>query len=159
MLSLPFWTTGCFTASLKKNSCAGVKHPQKASYLTELCLLVLGACQMQSRFKCCNLLLIHVLFLPLFAGAWGTAGLLKLVGEGRERGKRKELGTRNQERKLNVAPLPVFNREPNMASCMRSLFSDHSRYVESFRRFLNNSTEHQCMQEFMDKKLPGIIAR
>ncbi|GAB1286027.1 Histamine N-methyltransferase [Apodemus speciosus] len=42
---------------------------------------------------------------------------------------------------------------------MRSLFSDHSRYVESFRRFLNNSTEHQCMQEFMDKKLPGIIAR
>ncbi|XP_052037719.1 histamine N-methyltransferase isoform X2 [Apodemus sylvaticus] len=46
-----------------------------------------------------------------------------------------------------------------MASCMRSLFSDHSRYVESFRRFLNNSTEHQCMQEFMDKKLPGIIAR
>ncbi|ERE71398.1 histamine N-methyltransferase isoform X3 [Cricetulus griseus] len=50
-------------------------------------------------------------------------------------------------------------QEPNMASCMRSLFSDHSRYVESFRRFLNNSTEHQCMQEFMDKKLPGIIAR
>ncbi|XP_066088854.1 histamine N-methyltransferase [Saccopteryx bilineata] len=46
-----------------------------------------------------------------------------------------------------------------MASSMRSLFSDHSRYVESFRRFLNTSTEHQCMQEFMDKKLPGIIAR
>ncbi|XP_012595571.1 histamine N-methyltransferase [Microcebus murinus] len=46
-----------------------------------------------------------------------------------------------------------------MASCMRSLFSDHGRYVESFRRFLSNSTEHQCMQEFMDKKLPGIIAR
>ncbi|XP_008822386.1 histamine N-methyltransferase [Nannospalax galili] len=46
-----------------------------------------------------------------------------------------------------------------MASCMRSLFSDHSRYVESFRRFLSKSTEHQCMQEFMDKKLPGVIAR
>nr|XP_031533632.1 histamine N-methyltransferase [Vicugna pacos] len=46
-----------------------------------------------------------------------------------------------------------------MASSMRSLFSDHSRYVECFRRFLSNSTEHQCMQEFMDKKLPGIIAR
>uniref|UniRef100_A0A4X1SZX3 Histamine N-methyltransferase n=1 Tax=Sus scrofa TaxID=9823 RepID=A0A4X1SZX3_PIG len=45
-----------------------------------------------------------------------------------------------------------------MASSMRSLFSDHGRYVESFRRFLNNSTEHQCMQEFMDKQLPGIIA-
>ncbi|XP_051016972.1 histamine N-methyltransferase-like [Acomys russatus] len=46
-----------------------------------------------------------------------------------------------------------------MASCMRSLFSDHSRYVESFQRFLNNSTERQCMQKFMDKKLPDIIAR
>ncbi|XP_062055370.1 histamine N-methyltransferase [Lepus europaeus] len=46
-----------------------------------------------------------------------------------------------------------------MASSMRSLFSDHSRYVESFRRFLSHSTEHQCMQEFLDKKLPGIIAR
>ncbi|XP_049629721.1 histamine N-methyltransferase [Suncus etruscus] len=46
-----------------------------------------------------------------------------------------------------------------MASSMRSLFSDHSRYVESFRRFLSNSTEHQCMQEFMDKRLPGILAR
>ncbi|XP_004626443.1 histamine N-methyltransferase [Octodon degus] len=46
-----------------------------------------------------------------------------------------------------------------MASSMRSLLSDHGRYAESFRRFLNNSTEHQCMQEFMDKQLPGIIAR
>ncbi|XP_010374047.1 histamine N-methyltransferase isoform X3 [Rhinopithecus roxellana] len=46
-----------------------------------------------------------------------------------------------------------------MASSMRSLFSDHGRYVESFRRFLSHSTEHQCMQEFMDKKLPGIITR
>ncbi|XP_036989106.2 histamine N-methyltransferase isoform X2 [Artibeus jamaicensis] len=46
-----------------------------------------------------------------------------------------------------------------MASSMRSLVSDHSRYVESFRRFLNNSTEHQCMQEFLDNELPGIIAR
>uniref|UniRef100_A0A2K5KBD9 Histamine N-methyltransferase n=1 Tax=Colobus angolensis palliatus TaxID=336983 RepID=A0A2K5KBD9_COLAP len=42
---------------------------------------------------------------------------------------------------------------------MRSLFSDHRRYIESFRRFLSHSTEHQCMQEFMDKKLPGIISR
>ncbi|XP_049745209.1 histamine N-methyltransferase [Loxodonta africana] len=46
-----------------------------------------------------------------------------------------------------------------MASSMRSLSSDHSRYVESFRRFLDTSTEYQCMQEFMDKKLPGILAR
>lgn len=90
-----FLDRGLLYCLARENSCAGVKHPQKASYLTELCLLALGACQMQSRFKCCNLLLIHVLFLPLFAGAWGTAGLLELVGEGRERGKRKELGTRN----------------------------------------------------------------
>ncbi|KAK2504036.1 hypothetical protein MC885_020818 [Smutsia gigantea] len=46
-----------------------------------------------------------------------------------------------------------------MASSMRSLFSDHSRYIESFRRFLDKSTEHQCMQEFMEKKLPDVIAR
>ncbi|NP_001166431.1 histamine N-methyltransferase isoform X1 [Cavia porcellus] len=46
-----------------------------------------------------------------------------------------------------------------MASSMRSLFSDHGRYFEAFRRFLNNSTEYQCMREFMDKQLPGIIAR
>jgi hypothetical protein len=73
---------------------------------------------------------------------------------GRERGNWEE-----KERKLNVASLPIFLRKPNMASSMRSLFSDHSRYVESFRRFLSHSTEHQCMQEFMDQKLPGIIAR
>uniref|UniRef100_A0A8C8R7E6 Histamine N-methyltransferase n=1 Tax=Pelusios castaneus TaxID=367368 RepID=A0A8C8R7E6_9SAUR len=45
-----------------------------------------------------------------------------------------------------------------MASSMRSLLSDHSRYVESFRLFLENSTEHQCMLEFIEKKLPGIIS-
>ncbi|XP_030436561.1 histamine N-methyltransferase isoform X1 [Gopherus evgoodei] len=45
-----------------------------------------------------------------------------------------------------------------MASSMRSLPSDHSRYLESFRLFLENSTEHQCMLEFIEKKLPGIIS-
>nr|XP_042716841.1 histamine N-methyltransferase isoform X2 [Chrysemys picta bellii] len=45
-----------------------------------------------------------------------------------------------------------------MASSMRSLLSDHSRYVEAFRLFLENSTEHQCMLEFIEKKLPGIIS-
>ncbi|XP_032653019.1 histamine N-methyltransferase isoform X1 [Chelonoidis abingdonii] len=45
-----------------------------------------------------------------------------------------------------------------MASSMRSLLSDHSRYLESFRLFLENSTEHQCMLEFIEKKLPGIIS-
>uniref|UniRef100_A0ACB8G0Z8 Uncharacterized protein n=1 Tax=Sphaerodactylus townsendi TaxID=933632 RepID=A0ACB8G0Z8_9SAUR len=41
---------------------------------------------------------------------------------------------------------------------MRSLLSDHGHYVESFRLFLENSTEHQCMLEFIEKKLPGIIS-
>ncbi|XP_054825869.1 histamine N-methyltransferase-like isoform X1 [Eublepharis macularius] len=45
-----------------------------------------------------------------------------------------------------------------MTSPMRSLLSDHSRYVESFRLFLENSTEHQCMLEFIEKKLPSIIS-
>ncbi|XP_019409860.1 PREDICTED: histamine N-methyltransferase-like isoform X2 [Crocodylus porosus] len=45
-----------------------------------------------------------------------------------------------------------------MASSMRSLISNHSRYVESFRLFLENSTEHECMLEFIEKKLPDIIS-
>ncbi|XP_025053368.1 histamine N-methyltransferase-like isoform X3 [Alligator sinensis] len=49
-------------------------------------------------------------------------------------------------------------RKPNMASSMRSLISNHSRYVESFRLFLENSTEHECMLEFIEKKLPDIIS-
>nr|XP_034986586.1 histamine N-methyltransferase isoform X1 [Zootoca vivipara] len=44
------------------------------------------------------------------------------------------------------------------AMAMRSLLSDHSHYVESFRLFLENSTEHQCMLEFIQKKLPGILS-
>ncbi|XP_062434537.1 histamine N-methyltransferase-like isoform X2 [Rhea pennata] len=45
-----------------------------------------------------------------------------------------------------------------MASTMRSLITNHGKYVESFRVFLENSTEHQCMQEFIEKQLPGIIS-
>ncbi|NXP44866.1 HNMT methyltransferase, partial [Heliornis fulica] len=45
-----------------------------------------------------------------------------------------------------------------MASPMRSLLTDPSRYLQSFRLFLTNSTEHQCMQEFMDRQLPAVIA-
>ncbi|KAM8933778.1 histamine N-methyltransferase [Pelodytes ibericus] len=45
-----------------------------------------------------------------------------------------------------------------MELAMRSLLSDHSRYVESFRLFLKNSTEHQCMQEFIETKLQLIIS-
>ncbi|NXG30267.1 HNMT methyltransferase, partial [Dromaius novaehollandiae] len=44
------------------------------------------------------------------------------------------------------------------ASTMRSLITNRSRYVESFRVFLENSTEHQCMQEFIEKQLPSVIS-
>ncbi|XP_070587534.1 histamine N-methyltransferase [Erythrolamprus reginae] len=40
---------------------------------------------------------------------------------------------------------------------MRSLFSNHSRYVETFQVFLKKSTEHQCMLDFIHKKLPQLI--
>ncbi|OCT61034.1 histamine N-methyltransferase B isoform X1 [Xenopus laevis] len=49
-------------------------------------------------------------------------------------------------------------RGREMDSGLRSLLSDHSRYVESFRLFLQNSTEHQCMQHFIETKLPDIIS-
>ncbi|XP_009810548.2 histamine N-methyltransferase [Gavia stellata] len=45
-----------------------------------------------------------------------------------------------------------------MASPMRSLFTDPDRYLQSFRLFLTNSTEHQCMREFMERQLPSVIA-
>ncbi|NWI35312.1 HNMT methyltransferase, partial [Picathartes gymnocephalus] len=45
-----------------------------------------------------------------------------------------------------------------MASAMRNLLSDPDRYLQSFRLFLERSTEHQSMQEFVEKQLPGVIA-
>ncbi|KFO62609.1 Histamine N-methyltransferase [Corvus brachyrhynchos] len=45
-----------------------------------------------------------------------------------------------------------------MASPMRSLLADPDRYLQSFRLFLERSTEHQCMQEFVERQLPGVIA-
>ncbi|KFP65738.1 Histamine N-methyltransferase [Cariama cristata] len=45
-----------------------------------------------------------------------------------------------------------------MASPMRSLLTDPARYLQSFRLFLANSTEHQCMQEFMERQLPAVIS-
>ncbi|XP_030065212.1 histamine N-methyltransferase [Microcaecilia unicolor] len=46
-----------------------------------------------------------------------------------------------------------------MASSMRSLLSDGQRYAETFHAFLHHSTEHQCMLEFIEKKLPDIVQR
>ncbi|KAM9189234.1 histamine N-methyltransferase-like [Mergus octosetaceus] len=45
-----------------------------------------------------------------------------------------------------------------MAFSMRSLMSDPSRYLRSFRVFLAKSTEHQCMQEFVERQLPCVLA-
>ncbi|XP_056390164.1 histamine N-methyltransferase isoform X3 [Hyla sarda] len=45
-----------------------------------------------------------------------------------------------------------------METGMRSLLSDNSRYVESFRLFLKNSTEHQCMQQFIETRLPDVVS-
>ncbi|XP_052649082.1 histamine N-methyltransferase-like isoform X1 [Harpia harpyja] len=45
-----------------------------------------------------------------------------------------------------------------MTSPMRSLLTDPARYLQSFRLFLKNSTEHQCMQEFVERQLPAVIA-
>ncbi|NXL56125.1 HNMT methyltransferase, partial [Chordeiles acutipennis] len=44
-----------------------------------------------------------------------------------------------------------------MASPTRSLLTDPARYLQSFRLFLANSTEHQSMQEFMERQLPAVI--
>ncbi|XP_049659731.1 histamine N-methyltransferase-like isoform X3 [Accipiter gentilis] len=45
-----------------------------------------------------------------------------------------------------------------MASPMRSLLTDPARYLWAFRLFLTNSTEHQCMREFVERQLPAVIA-
>ncbi|NXT15536.1 HNMT methyltransferase, partial [Prunella fulvescens] len=45
-----------------------------------------------------------------------------------------------------------------MASPMRNLVADLDRYVQSFRLFLERSTEHQSMQAFVERQLPDLIA-
>ncbi|NWV26731.1 HNMTA methyltransferase, partial [Origma solitaria] len=45
-----------------------------------------------------------------------------------------------------------------MASPMRNLLTDPNRYLQSFRLFLERSTEHQSMQDFVERQLPGVIA-
>lgn len=54
-----------------------------------------------------------------------------------------------------ACPFPTLS----MASPMRSLLADPARYLQSFRLFLERSTEHQCMQEFVERQLPDVIAR
>ncbi|XP_075465594.1 histamine N-methyltransferase A-like isoform X1 [Ascaphus truei] len=45
-----------------------------------------------------------------------------------------------------------------MESAMKSLMSDHNRYKESFCMYIDRSTEHQCIQQFIVTKLPDIIS-
>ncbi|XP_045910937.1 histamine N-methyltransferase-like [Micropterus dolomieu] len=45
-----------------------------------------------------------------------------------------------------------------MASQLRSLVNDDNRYQKSFQLFLERSSEHQCMQDFIHNMLPDILA-
>ncbi|NXQ32209.1 HNMTA methyltransferase, partial [Alaudala cheleensis] len=45
-----------------------------------------------------------------------------------------------------------------MASPMRCLLTTPDRYLQSFRVYLERSTEHQSMQEFVERQLPDVIA-
>ncbi|KAM9346880.1 histamine N-methyltransferase-like [Symphorus nematophorus] len=44
-----------------------------------------------------------------------------------------------------------------MASSLRSLVDDDSRYQKSFGLFLERSSEHQCMRDFIHNVLPDIL--
>ncbi|XP_010793048.1 histamine N-methyltransferase [Notothenia coriiceps] len=45
-----------------------------------------------------------------------------------------------------------------MASPLKSLVIDDNRYQKSFQLFLERSSEHQCMQDFIHNTLPDILA-
>lgn len=45
-----------------------------------------------------------------------------------------------------------------MARPLRSLVEDDSRYLKSFQLFLESSSEHQCMLDFIHGTLPEILA-
>ncbi|XP_066542930.1 histamine N-methyltransferase-like [Hoplias malabaricus] len=45
-----------------------------------------------------------------------------------------------------------------MAAPLRSLVEDYPRYLQAFQLFLERSSEHQCMREFIQKTLPEILS-
>ncbi|KAI4875460.1 hypothetical protein NFI96_011983, partial [Prochilodus magdalenae] len=45
-----------------------------------------------------------------------------------------------------------------MAAPLRSLVEDYSRYLQCFQLFLERSSEHQCMRDFIYATLPDILA-
>ncbi|CAB1457541.1 unnamed protein product [Pleuronectes platessa] len=49
-------------------------------------------------------------------------------------------------------------RHITMASPLKCLVEDDSRYLKSFQLFLERSSEHQCMQDFIHNTLPDILA-
>ncbi|XP_029386462.1 histamine N-methyltransferase isoform X1 [Echeneis naucrates] len=51
-----------------------------------------------------------------------------------------------------------LSRFSAMALPLMSLVSDDSRYQKSFQLFLERSSEHQCMRDFIHSRLPDILA-
>uniref|UniRef100_A0A8C8EX04 Histamine N-methyltransferase n=1 Tax=Oncorhynchus tshawytscha TaxID=74940 RepID=A0A8C8EX04_ONCTS len=45
-----------------------------------------------------------------------------------------------------------------MSCAMKSLVEDNDRYLKSFQLFLERSSEHKCMQDFIHGILPDILA-
>ncbi|OWK60426.1 Histamine N-methyltransferase [Lonchura striata] len=64
---------------------------------------------------------------------------------------------RGLREELQGAACPLLH-PPSMASPMRSLLADLDRYIQAFHLFLERSTEHQSTQEFVERRLPGMIA-
>ena len=52
-----------------------------------------------------------------------------------------------------------WQRTLPMASAVKSLIEDDRRYLKAFKLFLQRSTEHQSMQDFIHNVLPDILGR
>lgn len=56
-------------------------------------------------------------------------------------------------------PSESLSRSFTMEPSFKSLAFDDDRYQRSFKLFLERSSEHQCMQDFIKNQLPDILAR
>ncbi|XP_066497453.1 histamine N-methyltransferase-like [Hoplias malabaricus] len=45
-----------------------------------------------------------------------------------------------------------------MAAPLKTIVKDYTRYLQAFQLFLERSSEHQCMREFIQKILPEILS-
>ncbi|KYO18075.1 carnosine N-methyltransferase 2 isoform X1 [Alligator mississippiensis] len=68
--------------------------------------------------------------------------------------KRTRFHRMNFEAEILTAP--CNNSELYMIPTMRSLTAEE--YVQAFKSFLDHSTEHQCMEQFINKEMPKILA-